>query len=320
MTVEKLTLTVPQEMAGKRLDQALAQLCPQHSRSRLQSWIRNESVTVDGKLLRQRDSLLGGETIKIVAEYSENDKHWEKENIPINVVFEDKHILILNKPAGLVVHPGAGNPGHTLLNALLYHHPPLQQLPRAGIIQRLDKDTSGIMVVTKTPLAHTWLVDQLQKRLIQREYQAIVTGVLTAGGTVDAPIGRHHIQRKRMTIKATGKSARTHYRIIKKYAAHTHLLLRLESGRTHQIRVHMSHIKYPVVGDPVYAGRKRLPKNSSESLRQLIQSFNRQALHACTLGLTHPETKKELSWEIDLPEDMKTLIDGLDHEESIRKN
>jgi len=230
-------------------------------------------------------------------------------------VFEDEHILILNKPAGLIVHPGAGNPEHTLLNALLYHHPPLQRIPRAGIIQRLDKDTSGLMVVTKTLLAHTWLVQQLQQRLIKREYQALVSGVMTAGGRVDAPIGRHPIRRKRMAITAAGKAATTHYRVIKKYRAHTHILLRLESGRTHQIRVHMTHIKHPILGDPVYGGRQHLPKHASAQLRELIQTFPRQALHACSLGLTHPQTKQALSWDIALPEDMQGLLHALEHEE-----
>ncbi len=315
MTVEKLTLTVPPELAGGRLDQALARLCPQHSRARLQGWIRNESVTVNGKRLRQRASLLGGETIEIVAAYKEAEQSWEQENIPLDVVFEDEHILVLNKPAGLIVHPGAGNPQHTLLNALLYHHPPLRQLPRAGIVQRLDKDTSGLMVVSKSAPAHTWLVAQLQRRLVRREYQAIVTGVMTAGGSVDAPIGRHHSKRTRMAIRASGRPATTHYRIIKKYAGHTHLLLRLESGRTHQIRVHMAHIRYPVLGDPVYGGRRRLPKNTPAPLRRLIQGFARQALHACSLGLVHPETKQEVAWDSALPEDMQTLLDALEHEQ-----
>ena len=181
MTVETLTLTVPKALAGKRLDQALARLCPQYSRSRLQSWIRNDAITVNGKKLRQSDKLLGGENIEIIAACNDENERWRPEAIPVDIVFEDEHILVLNKPAGLVVHPGAGNPQHTLLNALLHHHPPLQQLPRAGIIQRLDKDTSGIMVVTKTLLAHTWLIRQLQKRLLRREYQAIVSGVITAG-------------------------------------------------------------------------------------------------------------------------------------------
>lgn len=315
MTVEKISLTVPQEMAGKRLDQALAQLCPQHSRSRLQSWIRSKAVTVNGKNLRQRDSLQGGEKIEIQAEYESQTQTWQSEDIPIDIIFEDEHIIVLNKPPGLVVHPGAGNPEHTLLNALLYHCPALEQLPRAGIIQRLDKDTSGIMVVTKTLPAHTWLVDQLQKRLIKREYQAIVSGVITAGGTVDAPIGRHRLKRKQMAIIESGKAAVTHYRILKKYSGFTHVLLQLESGRTHQIRVHMAHIKYPIVGDPVYGGRKRIPKNTPENLRVRITTFPRQALHACALTLAHPESKQALSWDVPLAEDIQALIDDLENAE-----
>ena len=318
MEVEKLTLTVPQELAGKRLDQALSILCPQHSRARLQSWIKAEAVTVDGKKLRQRASLAGGETIEILAEYEPQTAQWTGEDIPLNIIFEDEHIIVLNKPAGLVVHPGAGNSEHTLLNALLYHAPELERIPRAGIIQRLDKDTSGIMVVTRTPAAHTFLVDQLQQRLIRREYQAVVSGVMTAGGSVDAPIGRHPVQRKRMAVVAGGKPAVTHYRVLKRYRSHTHVQLQLESGRTHQIRVHMAHIKYPVVGDPVYAGRKHHPKNASEQLRHLISTFPRQALHAVSLGLTHPESGENLSWDAPLAPDIQDLLDALEENERSR--
>lgn len=315
MSLEELTLVVPTDLAGKRLDQVLAKLCPQHSRSRLQSWIRSDAVTVNGNRLRQRDKLHGGETIKITVQYSVENEGWSKQNIPVDIVFEDEHIIVLNKPVGLVVHPGAGNQEHTLLNALLYHRPELEHIPRAGIIQRLDKDTSGLMVVTKTLLAHTWLVDQLQKRLIQRQYQAIVQGVLTSGGSVDAPIGRHPLQRKRMAVIAAGKDAVTHYHILRKFTAHTHVRLELETGRTHQIRVHMAHIKHPIVGDPVYAGRMRLPKNSSTELRTQLQNFPRQALHACSLGLVHPDSREALSWDIALPEDIQTLILALENAE-----
>ena len=241
MPTEKLTFTVPEELAGKRLDLALAQLCPQHSRSRLQEWIRSGYVKVDDLRLRPRDNVTMGQSIHIEAEF-EIQQEWEKEEISLNIVHEDEAFIIINKPAGLVVHPGAGNPRHTLLNALLYYSPQLEQVPRAGIVQRLDKDTSGLMVIALTPSTHTYLVDQLQQRLVKRHYQAVVHGIMTAGGTVDAPIGRHHIQRKRMAVTESGKAAVTHYRILKKYSSHTHIQLKLESGRTHQIRVHMAHI------------------------------------------------------------------------------
>ncbi len=212
------------------------------------------------------------------------------------------------------MHPGAGNPKHTLLNALLYYNKQLEYVPRAGIVQRLDKDTSGIMVVAQTPIVHTYLVDQLQKRLVKREYQAIVFGVMTSGGSIDAPIGRHPTQRKRMAVVTNGKPAITHYRILKKYASFTQVQIQLESGRTHQIRVHLAHIHYPIVGDGVYAGRERLPKNASQYLRDAIQSFPRQALHASQLGLIHPVSKQEMVWTAPIANDIQTLLYVLDSE------
>ncbi len=311
MQTEKLTLIVTEELEGKRLDKALAILCPQHSRSRLQSWIRSGFVTVDDRTLRQRDSVTSGQSILIDAEFEVQDE-WEKEEMPLDILFEDEAFIILDKPPGRVVHPGAGNTSHTLLNALLYYSPQLAQVPRAGIVQRLDKDTSGLMVIAKTPSTHTYLVDQLQKRLVKREYQAIVHGVMTAGGTVDAAIGRHHIQRKRMAVTDSGKAARTHYRVLKKYPAHTHVQLQLESGRTHQIRVHMTHINYPLVGDPMYGGRKRIPKNCSETLKESITAFPRQALHACRLELTHPATGRNHEFSSPTPDDFQLLLNALE--------
>jgi 23S rRNA pseudouridine1911/1915/1917 synthase len=315
MPTEKLNLIVTEVLDNKRLDKALAVLCPQHSRSRLQSWIRSGYVKVDGRTLRQRDSVTMGQSIQIEAEFDVQEE-WEKEEIPLNILHEDEEIIIINKPPGFVVHPGAGNPRHTLLNALLYYSPQLAQVPRAGIVQRLDKDTSGLMVIAKTPSTHTYLVDQLQKRLVKREYQAIVHGVMTAGGTVDAPIGRHHIQRKRMTVTGAGKTACTHYRVLKKFAAHTHVRLQLESGRTHQIRVHMSHIHYPIVGDPLYGGRKRLPKNCSNALKEIIAKFPRQALHACQLELKHPFSGERQSYSSVTPDDFQSLLAALEEDSS----
>ena len=311
MPNEKLTLVVPDELAGRRLDQALSKLCPQHSRSRLQRWVKAGNVKVDDRIIRQRDPVKAGATIEIVPIY-ETQPHWSVEAIPLDIIYEDESIIVLNKPAGLVVHPGAGNPDHTLLNALLYHDQTLQQVPRAGIVQRLDKDTSGIMVVARTPAAHTFLVDQLQQRLVRREYQAIVNGVMTAGGRVEAAIGRHPVHRKRMAVVERGKPATSHYRILKKYPTHTHIQLTLESGRTHQIRVHMAYIRFPVVGDPVYGGRNLLPKNVSQAFRQTIQSFPRQALHACALGLQHPVSDDDMIWTVPLPQDMQDLLNAIE--------
>lgn len=312
--MDKLTTIVPVELSGRRLDQVLANLYPQHSRSRLQAWINAGRVKVNNRTLRQKDPVKSGERIEITPVF-ETKIEARAEDIPLDIVYEDDEMLVLNKPPGLVVHPGAGNPGHTLQNALLFHNAGLAKLPRAGIVQRLDKDTSGIMVIAKTPQTHTYLVDLLQRRLIKREYQAIVTGLMTAGGKVEAPIGRHPVHRKRMAVNDTGKPAVTHYRILKKYRHHTHILVRLETGRTHQIRVHLAHIHYPVTGDPVYGGRKRLPKNISSGLREVIQSFPRQALHAAALTLIHPGTREEMTWTTPLPADIRSLIDAIETDE-----
>ncbi|MEX2353848.1 MAG: 23S rRNA pseudouridine(1911/1915/1917) synthase RluD [Gammaproteobacteria bacterium] len=308
MPIEELSLTIPAEMQGKRLDQALAELCPQHSRSRLQGWIKSGYITVNAMTPRQRDVVQGGETINIHAEIENPDRTWAREDIPLEIIHTDQDIIVLNKPPGLVVHPGAGNPEHTLLNALLYHTPELERIPRAGIVQRLDKDTSGLMIIARTLTAHTWLVDQIQNRQVTRQYQSIVSGVMTAGGTVEAPIGRHPIKRKRMAVVDNGKPARTHYRVIKRFQAHTFIQLNLESGRTHQIRVHMAHIRHPVTGDPVYGGRQRFPKSAGAPLLEALQKFPRQALHACRLELKHPASGETVSWEAPLPDDMTSLL------------
>ena len=312
MPAEKIDLAIPPEYKGKRIDQALAGLLPRHSRARIQSWIRAGSVRINSRPVQQSLRLEGGENVVVEADYPARDEHWSRDPIPLDLIYEDDQLIVLNKPSGLVVHPGAGNRDHTLANALLYRFPELESVPRAGIVQRLDKETTGLMVVARTPIAHTRLVDQLQKREIKREYTAVVAGTLTAGGTVDAPIGRHKIQRKRMAVTDSGKPAVTHYRIIKKFPAHTLIRLQLESGRTHQIRVHMAHIRHPVVGDPLYGGRPRFPKGASESLRQSLQAFPRQALHASKLTLRHPTTGEEMCWAAPLPEDMQGLIAALE--------
>ena len=313
MPTEKLSFTIPEELSGKRLDQALSQLCPQHSRARLQEWIRQGFVRVDDSPRRPRDPVSPGQAIEIEAELP-LVSHWESEDINLDIVYQDEEILVINKPAGLVVHPGAGNPRHTLLNALLYHETQLEQVPRAGIVHRLDKDTSGLMVVALTPTTHTYLVDQLREHKVQRQYQAIVQGVMTAGGSVDAAIARHHIQRKRMAVKDSGKHAVTHYRVVKKYPAHTHIRVQLETGRTHQIRVHMAHIRYPIVGDRVYGGRPRLAKQNSEQLKALLRTFPRQALHASELSLKHPLSGEEMSFAAPLPDDILALLEALDND------
>ncbi|WP_207061729.1 23S rRNA pseudouridine(1911/1915/1917) synthase RluD [Motiliproteus sp. SC1-56] len=306
----KLSIPVPTELGGYRLDQAVAQMFPEYSRSRLQSWIKSGELQVNGETRRPRDKLLGGEEVRIHAEL-ESQERWEPEAIALDIVYEDEAILVLNKPAGLVVHPAAGHSGGTLLNALLHHAPEVGTVPRAGIVHRLDKDTTGLMVVAKTLEAQTDLVAQLQERAMGREYEAVVCGVMTGGGSVDEPMGRHPKQRQKMAVHPMGKDALTHYRLLHKYRAHTHVRLKLETGRTHQIRVHMAHIHYPLVGDPLYGGRFRLPKGISPELRDALRGFKRQALHARQLTLWHPVKDHEMSWEVPLPEDMQDLLQAL---------
>lgn len=309
----QLSAKVTENLHGKRLDQALAELFPEHSRSRLQDWNKSGFVMVNEASRRQRDKVSEGEEIVILANIEIESTH-QAEDIDLNILYEDNELIILNKPAGLVVHPGAGNHSHTLLNALLHHCPEVENLPRAGIVHRLDKETSGVMVVAKTLEAHTFLVKSLQDRDIGREYQAIVLGTITSGGSVDANIGRHPNQRTKMAVSQFGgKPACTHYRIIKRYKACTHLQLKLESGRTHQIRVHMAHIHHPVFGDPQYGGRKPI-KNMSEDLKTAMKDLGRQALHAFRLELTHPKTQEVMSWQAELPDDLQKLISLLENE------
>jgi len=303
--------TVPDSCLGKRLDQTIAIMFPDYSRSRLKEWILAGSIRVNGEVLtRAREKMYGGELIDINAEV-EAEKRFEAQNIPLTIVYEDDDILVVNKPAGLVVHPGAGNPDGTLLNALLHHCPEIEVVPRAGIVHRLDKDTTGLMVVAKTIAAQTNLVDALQLREITREYEAIASGIMTAGGLVDAPIGRHSTKRTNMAVTFTGRPSVTHYRVMEKYRLHTRLRLRLETGRTHQIRVHMAHITHPLVGDPVYGGRPRPPKNATPELLAMLRGFRRQALHAAMLSLYHPITGELMTWHADLPEDFVELIELL---------
>jgi 23S rRNA pseudouridine1911/1915/1917 synthase len=303
----EISIEIPLDRAGQRLDQALAALLPDHSRSRLKSWIDSGEVLVDGEPRRPRDKVCGGERVVIAAALPE-DPRAVAQDIPLVLVHEDRHVFVVNKPAGLVVHPGAGNPDNTLQNALLALDPKLAKLPRAGIVHRLDKDTSGLLVVARTLAAHTSLVRMLEQREIHREYQAVCRGVMTAGGTVDAPIDRHPTDRVRMSVRQGGRESVTHYRVIKRYRAHTHVRVQLETGRTHQIRVHLAHAGFPIVGDRVYGGRLALPRGASEALRQALKDFPRQALHAARLEFAHPVTGKPLACEAPLPDDMRELL------------
>ena len=309
-----LTAKIPEEMAGMRLDQCLAEIFPDYSRSKLQTWIKAGRVTVDQRTLKVKDKVDGGEQVELDAE-AEEVLEYEAEDIPLNLVYEDDSILIVNKPAGLVVHPAVGHWQGTLVNALLNHDASLKTLPRAGIVHRLDKDTSGLLMVAKTLQAHNSLSSQLQDRTITREYLALVKGWMTAGGTVDAPLGRHPGDRKRNIVREDGKPAITHYRLEHRFKRYTLVRVKLETGRTHQIRVHMAHIRYPLVGDQVYGGRFQMPASCSEALEASLRDFKRQALHATKLGLQHPETNEYCEWEQSVPEDMANLIKALEQDE-----
>jgi len=306
----QLEATIPPEAAGRRLDQALAELFPDYSRSRLKSWIDAGQVLVDGAQPRPRDKVLGGERVAVDAELAD-EVPVVAQPIDLDIVHEDAAVIVIHKPAGLVVHPGAGNPDRTLQNALLAHDPSLSVLPRAGIVHRLDKDTSGLLVVARTLAAHTELVRLLEAREVHREYEAVCCGVMTGGGTVEAPIGRHPVDRLKMAIREDGRESVTHYRVIERFRAHTHVRVLLETGRTHQIRVHLAHIGYPIVGDPTYGRRLAVPKGATARLQAALRGFRRQALHAARLGFPHPVTGEELSFTAPLPADMQDLLDAL---------
>lgn len=305
-TIE-LAAQVPDELAGKRLDHIAAKLFADYSRSRIQSWIKSGELTVEGEIRKAKEKLVGGEAILVKAELVE-DESWEPQPLNLDILYEDDALLVLNKPQGLVVHPAAGHRDNTLLNALLHHCPSLAALPRAGIVHRIDKDTTGLLVVAKSLPAHASLVEQLQAKTVYREYEAIACGVMTGGGKVDEPIGRHPTQRTKQAVHHAGKDAVTHYRVIERFRAHTHIRVQLETGRTHQIRVHMAHIGYPLLGDQVYGGRLRLPKGASQDLIDALRGFRRQALHARTLGLQHPLSGETMEWSCELPEDMQQLL------------
>jgi len=309
-TVDKIELIIPDEMAGLRLDQALAELCSDYSRSRLTLWIKSGNIVVSNKKWRPRDKVNGGELVTIIP-IAEANTRVEAEAIALNVVYEDESIIIVNKPAGLVVHPAAGNWDGTLQNALLHYDASLAGLPRGGLVHRIDKDTSGLLMVARTLTAHKDLVEKLQARDFEREYIAVVRGYMTAGGTVDAPLGRHPTDRKRYAVRDGGKDSVTHYRVAERFEKHTVLNVKLETGRTHQIRVHMAYINHSIVGDPVYSGRFKQIAGPNEKLNDVLRHFKRQALHAARLGVEHPVTGEMMSWECEPPEDMTNLIEAL---------
>ncbi|MCB2426102.1 23S rRNA pseudouridine(1911/1915/1917) synthase RluD [Methylophaga pinxianii] len=307
----KLDAIIPETLNGLRVDQALAQLFSEYSRGQLTKWIKAGDVMLNQQGCRPKDAVRTGDQIEIAAQQVIHDDNWQAEPIALDIIYEDDDVLIINKAAGMVVHPGAGNQNGTMVNALLAHVPQLTHIPRAGIVHRIDKDTTGLLMVAKSLQAHHSLISQLQQRTVIREYQAIACGVFTAGGTVDAPIGRHHVDRKRMAVTQNGKPAVTHYRIEERFRTHTHLRCKLETGRTHQIRVHMAHIRHPLLGDPLYGGRFKTPRGMTESCLNTLQNTRRQALHAGLLGFDHPTTGEPVSWQIPLPEDMQRLLELL---------
>ena len=308
----KINLTIPEEYRGQRLDAALAQLLPEHSRARIQQWIKDGYLLLNGTQCKARDKVIGEEQVHIKAPIPEQ-RSYTAEDIPLDIIHSDADIIILNKPIGLVAHPAAGNYTGTLLNALLHHFPELAKVPRAGIIHRLDKDTSGILVVARNLTAHTKLVDALQQRHIKREYAALVQGYITAGGTIETDIGRHPRSRIKMAVVVNGKPACTHYRITERLDEHTLLRVTLETGRTHQIRIHLAHINHSIVGDQTY-GKLCLPKGASENVKQQLRNFKRQALHAHKLGLTHPSSGEYCEFTAPIPSDMQTLLQTLKDE------
>jgi 23S rRNA pseudouridine1911/1915/1917 synthase len=310
MTYQKHIVAVPDELAGLRLDQALAQMFPDYSRSRLKEWLLAGAIRVDGGPKRPRDTVLGGELVEFEPQ-AEAEVRVEPEPMSLAVVYEDSEVLVVDKPAGLVVHPGAGNPRGTLINGLLHHAPRLVEIPRAGLIHRIDKDTTGLLLVAKTLPAHTALVRQLADRAITREYLAVCNGVLTGGGTIDEPLGRHPVDRKRMSVQQNGRPAVTHFTVLERFRAHTYIKVRLETGRTHQIRVHFAWRRNALVGDPVYGGRLAQPAGASDALIDTLRKFRRQALHAAKLSFAHPRSGETIACEAPLPADFEALLAAL---------
>lgn len=309
-----LEALVPIQCHGMRLDQVAAELFPDYSRNRLATWIKEGRLMVDGRTVKPRDKATASAQVTLMVTH-EPVIDWQPQRLPLDIIFEDEHILVVNKPAGVVVHPAAGHADSTLVNALLAHAPELDALPRGGIVHRLDKETSGIMFVARTSLAHKSLVAQLSERTVSRTYCAVCTGALTGGGKIDAPIDRHPTARTKMAVVADGKPAVTHYRIAHRFKHYTQLQVNLETGRTHQIRVHMAHRKWPLIGDPVYGGRQRVPAGASELLMSTLRGFPRQALHAQALEFEHPASGDWMEFETDLPDDLVNLLEVLERED-----
>jgi 23S rRNA pseudouridine1911/1915/1917 synthase len=312
--LDSLEARVPIQCHGMRLDQVAAELFPEYSRNRLATWIKEGRLTVDGRTVKPRDKATASAQLTLLVA-DEPVIDWQPQSLPLKVIFEDEHILVVNKPAGIVVHPAAGHADGTLVNALLAHAPELGALPRGGIVHRLDKETSGIMFVARSSLAHKSLVAQLSGRTVSRTYCAVCTGALTGGGKIDAPIDRHPTARTKMAVVADGKPAVTHFRIAHRFKHYTQLQVNLETGRTHQIRVHMAHRKWPLIGDPVYGGRQRVPAAASDLLMSTLRSFPRQALHAQALEFEHPASGDWMEFETELPDDLVNLLEILDSED-----
>ena len=312
----QLQQVVPEELHGSRLDVAAAKLFPNYSRSRLAEWIKSGRMLLDGQCAKPRDKVMTDSLVLLTPE-QEKRVDWLAEPLPIDIIYEDEHLIVLNKPAGLVTHPAAGHASGTLVNGLLSYAPEVSELPRGGIVHRLDKDTSGVMFAARSSLGHRSLVAQLSDRSVTRVYSAVCRGYLTGGGTIDAPIGRHPASRTKMAVVEEGKPAITHYRIEQRFAHHTHLKVHLESGRTHQIRVHLAWRKHPLIGDPVYAGRAVRPVGASHRLLSILSDFRRQALHSQQLIFDHPVTGRRLDFSAPLPSDMSTLLSVLEVDDAL---
>ena len=308
--MESLKIIIPTRMTGERLDASLAEMLPDFSRSKITAWIKSGDALMNGKNFKPKDKVSGNEIVDLTLNQKQSND-WAAENIPLSIVYEDKDIIVINKQFGLVTHPGAGNWSGTLANALLYYDPALSSLDRAGIVHRLDKNTSGLMVIARNEKSQKLLVEQLQSHSVDREYSAIVYGHMIAGGTVDQPIGRDPKDRVKQAVSMSGKDATTHYRVIDRFKSHTHVKAILETGRTHQIRVHLSHVGHSLIGDPMYGGRVRFPKKASEELKGALINFKRQALHSKKLSLAHPVSGQVMSWKAALPDDMKELLEVL---------
>jgi 23S rRNA pseudouridine1911/1915/1917 synthase len=307
MKMEKIQIIIPERMTGQRLDSSLSELLPNLSRSKINNLIKSGQASINQKSFKPKDKASGNEIIRLIIDQQENNL-WGSENIAIDIVYEDKDIIVINKPVGLVTHPGAGNWNGTLANALLYYDPNLSKIDRAGIVHRLDKNTSGLMVVAKNAKSQKYLVEQLQSHSVVREYSAIVYGHMISGGTIDLPIGRDPRDRVKQSVLSNGRESITHYRVVDRFLNHTHVKVILETGRTHQIRVHLAYVGHPLIGDPMYGGRVRFPKKARPVLKDALRSFDRHALHSKKLTLIHPVTGKSMSWKVELPSDMKELI------------